>query len=340
MNDFFAWLTGLASIVIPGFGDAPVPQYHGYVEAEYVYVAPASPGRISAIKVQEAEQVEKDTPLFELQDDQYVAALEAAQARQAVAEANWRNLETGSREEEVAVIRATLEKAQADQKLAQINLERTEQLSRQGLVPVAKLDTDRAVLASANAQVAQLQAKLDVAELPARDAQIVAAEASLQAARAATRQAQIALSERNVKTPAAGQVERVYFRVGEVAGVGVPVVVILPPGKLKVRFFIPEADRMKFELGEELDVSCEGCAPDISARLTYLSSDPQYTPPIIYSREQRTRLVYLAEAQIDDTHGLLPGQPVTLELPAGLVASDAPGEPDVAGSFGAPSDGR
>lgn len=327
MGDIFAWALGVIGMIFPGFGSVPAPQYHGYVEADYVYVAPASPGRISAIWVDEADRVEKGALLYELDDQQYQAALQAARAREQVAEANWRNLETGSREEEVAVIRATLEKARADQQLAETNLKRTEQLSAQGLVPAAKLDADRAVLASANAQVAQLQAKLNVAELPARDAQIVAARASLEAARAATRQARIALSDRMVKAPVAGQVERVYFRAGEVAGVGVPVVVILPPGQLKVRFFIPEADRMNFALGEEMDVRCDGCAAGITARMTYLSSDPQHTPPIIYSREQRTRLVYMAEARLVQPEGLLPGQPVTLRP---IPAAGAEMAPDIA----------
>jgi len=314
MSEILAWLTGVIALFAPGFGVTPVTQYNGYVEANYVYVAPASPGRIATINVKEGGQVVKGALLFSLQKDQYMAALQAAKARQSVAAANLTNMETGSRTQEVAVIRATFEKAKADQDLARTTLERTKRLNEQGLVPAAKLDSDQARLASANAQVAQLQAQLAVAELPARDAQLVAARASLDAAKAEVDAAQIALENRTVLAPVGSLVERVFFRVGEVASTGAPVVVLLPPGQLKARFFIPEADRLTFKLGDELALSCDGCAANLQATLSYMSSSPQYTPPIIYSQDQRTRMVFMAEARIEDKSGLLPGQPITMKV--------------------------
>ncbi len=314
MSEILAWLTGVIALFAPGFGVTPVQQYNGYVEANYVYVAPASPGRIATINVKEGSQVAKGALLFSLQKDQYMASLQAARARQSVAAANLVNMETGSRVQEVAVIRATLEKAKADQSLANVTLERTRQLDAQGLVPAAKLDSDKAKLASANAQVAQLEAQLAVAELPARDAQLVAARASLAAAKAEVDVAQIALDKRAVLAPGTALVQRVFFRVGEVASTGVPVVVLLPPGQLKARFFIPETQRLTFKLGDELVIACDGCTKNLHATLSYMSSSPQYTPPIIYSQNERTRLVFMAEAQIEDKSGLLPGQPLTMTV--------------------------
>jgi len=314
MSEILAWLTGVIALLVPGFGVAPTHQYNGYVEANYVYVAPASPGRITTIDVEEGAQVDKSALLFSLQSDQYLASLQAARARQNVAAANLANMETGSRVQEVAVIRATLEKAKADQSLANVTLERTKRLDAQGLVPAAKLDSDQAKLASANAQVAQLEAQLAVAELPARAAQLVAARANLAAARAEVDGAQIALDNRTVVAPVSSLVERVFFRVGEVASTGTPVVVLLPPGQLKARFFIPEADRLRFKLGDKLALSCDGCARDLSATLSYMSANPQYTPPIIYSQNERTRMVFMAEARIGDKTGLLPGQPITMTV--------------------------
>ncbi len=314
MNEILAWLIGVVTLVVPGFGVTPIPQYYGYVEANYVYVAPASPGRIATISVKEGGQIAKGALLFSLQNDQYLAALRAAKARQSVAAANLANMETGSRDQEVAVIRASLQKAKADQTLAGTTLMRTRRLDAQGLVPAAKLDSDQAMLASADAQVAQLEAQLAVAELPARDDQLVAARASLDAAKAEVDGAQIALDERAVLAPLDALVERVFFRVGEVASTGAPVVVLLPPGQLKARFFIPETERLTFKLGDELTLDCDGCAQNLRATLSYMSSDPQYTPPIIYSQSQRSRLVFMAEAQIEDEAGLLPGQPVTMTM--------------------------
>jgi len=314
MNEILTWLAGVIALMVPGFGVAPVTQYNGYIEANYVYIAPASPGRIANINVTEGTNVAKGELLFSLENDQYLAALRAAKARQSVAAAKLANMETGSRSQEIAVIHASLEKAKADQSLAKTNLERTKQLDAQGLVPMAKLDSDRAILASANAQLAQLEAKLAVAELPARADLLTAAKASLDAASAEVDAAQIALDKRTITAPVGALVERVFFRTGEVASAGAPVVVLLPPKELKARFFIPEAKRMSFSLGDRLALSCSGCEQGLQATLSYMSANPQYTPPIIYSQDERNRLVFMAEARLGVKTGLLPGQPVTMTV--------------------------
>jgi len=322
MNELAGWIAGLIAFILPGFGADQASQYYGYIEANYVYVAPASAGRVASIDVEEGASVFAGDQLFSLSVDQFEASLRAAKAREAVAAANLQNMETGSRDPEVAVIRASLEKARADQALALATLERTKQLYDQGLTPAAKLDTDQARLDSANAQISRLGAQLEVAELPARHSQLVAARASLEAAKADADRARSALLERTVLAPQNALVEQIYFRVGEVAAAGAPVVVLLPPGALKARFFIPEADRMAFALGDELWLSCDGCPEEISATLSYMSSDPQHTPPIIYSREQRSRLVFLAEAGLSDDYNLLPGQPVGLTLKSEVFSDE------------------
>jgi HlyD family secretion protein len=212
----------------------------------------------------------------------------------------------------VQVIRASLGKAEADLQLAEATLARSEKLAERGLAPAAKVEQDRAALASAKAQVAQLQAQLAVAELPARDPLQLAAEASLLAAQADADKARSDLADRTVTAPVAGRVERVYFGPGEMAMAGVPVLALLPADALKVKFYVAESDRPSFELGEEVGVSCDGCGDGLTARLSFFASDPQFTPPIIYSREERMRLSFLVEAVLDETGGLRPGQPVTI----------------------------
>lgn len=314
MNEIFAWIMGVAVAIVPSFGETPPRLYHGYVEADYVYAAPASAGRIEVLDVGEGETVVAGTLLFALESVKQQASLRAAVARETVAEATWRNMETGSRVEEVEVIRASLSKAKADQALAEVTLERSLKLNALGVAPAARVDSDRATLERANAQLAQLQAQLNVSGLPARDAQLVAAEASLTAARADSDRARSDLADREILAPVGGVIERVYFRAGEVAPVGVPVVALLPPGELKARFFIPEVDRVGFHIGDVLMLTCDGCAEGLVATISHMASDPQHTPPIIYSRDERARLVFMAEARIDDASKLLPGQPVTLQV--------------------------
>ena len=85
-----------------------------------------------------------------------------------------------------------------------------------------------------------------------------------------------------------------------------------PVDALKVKFYVAEADRPAFQLGEEVKISCDGCAEDLTAKVSYFASDPQFTPPVIYSREERQRLTFLAEATLADGAAVQPGQPVTV----------------------------
>lgn len=314
MDQFLIWLSGLIALVVPGFGVAPGQSWNGYVEADYVYVAAASGGVIETIAVREGETVAAGDLLFVLRQDQQVALLRAAEARIAVAVANAQNLSTGSRVEEVEVIRASLGKAQADLALAETTLSRSEKLAAEGLTPEAKVEQDRATLASARAQVAQLEAQLAVAELPARDPVQVAAEANLLAARADADKARSDLADRTVRSPLGGQVERVYFRAGEMAAAGTPIAALQPEDALKIKFYVAESDRPRLVLGEQVAISCDGCAEGLFATLTYFASDPQFTPPVIYSRDERNRLSFLVEATLGDGAVLQPGQPVTVAL--------------------------
>jgi HlyD family secretion protein len=312
MDGFLAWLFGLIAIVIPGFGTEQAPQFNGYVEARYVYAASTTAGPIEAISVHEGDQVLEGDLLFRLRQEQQIALLQAAEARVAAAEAGLKNLTTGGREDEVDVVRASLQKAQADLSLARETSVRSGKLFAEGLIAQSKYDQDRATLASAEAAVKQLAAQLKVAELPARDAQQVQAEANLTAAQADAEKANADLADRTITSPAAGRIERVFFDAGEIVSAGTPVVSILPEGALKVKFYVPETVRASFALGDKVAVSCDGCPDGLTATLSYFASDPQFTPPVIYSRDERQRLSFLIEATMNDA-SLHPGQPVTVE---------------------------
>jgi HlyD family secretion protein len=312
MDAIFAWLSALVALVIPGFGTNEPPRWNGYVEADYIYAAPATPGQIETLAVREGDIVKRGDLLFTLNQSQLVALLDSANAGVAVAEANLSNLTTGSRQDEIDVIRASLSKAQSDLSLARDSSARSGKLFAQGVVTQSQLDQARATLASAEATVRQLQAQLKVAELPARDAQQLAAEANVTVAKAAVEKAKADLADRSVLAPAAGRIERVYFDQGEMAGAATPVLSILPAGALKVKFYLPEAVRQGFALGDKLKVNCDGCAAGLMATVSSFASDPQFTPPVIYSRDERQRLSFLAEATLD-AGTLHPGQPVTLE---------------------------
>jgi HlyD family secretion protein len=120
------------------------------------------------------------------------------------------------------------------------------------------------------------------------------------------------LDLRTVRAPEAARVERLFFSAGEVANAGVPVVSLAGSGALKVKFYLGEADRQQFALGETVRVNCDGCEDGLTATIDHFASDPQFTPPIIYSRDERHRLVFLTEAKVNETFAVLPGQPVSI----------------------------
>ncbi len=307
--DFFAMIAASVAGLLGGTSE---PVYSGYIEAEYVYVSAASAGKIDEVSVIEGDFVNAGDLLFVLDDRHQQSALAAANAELAVAKANLENLEQGGRSAEVEVIRASLAQAQADAQLAQTTADRSRQLLSNGTISQARLDSDLAKLESANSHVAQLQAQLLVVELPARDAQQIAAAASLDAAKARLEDAETALSDRRIEAPIGGVVDAVFFDKGEITGAATPVVSILPEGPRKVLFFVPEAERTKLAIHQDLAVTCDGCPENASVEITRLAQSPQYTPPIIYSRDERNRLVYRVEGRLVNADSLLPGQPVSV----------------------------
>lgn len=142
------------------------------------------------------------------------------------------------------------------------------------------------------------------------------AQALLRDAEARVESAKTRLARRSVSSPVTGKVERIYFRPGEVVPMGRPIVSLLPPGNVKVRFFVPEPSVAKIKLGDSVSVECDGCAKGLSARIFFISQSAEYTPPVIYSLEERAKLVFLVEARPDRPDAFRVGQPVSVRLNA------------------------
>ena len=325
MDQIFAWLIGLLAF-IPGLGHEAPPSWSGYAELDYVYAAAPAGGTIDSIAVAEGDVVAGGDVLFTLdastQQAQYAAAMaraRAAESQIASAEATLANLRTGARPEELQVTQAALSQAEANLALAQQNFSRAQDLLAKGNVPKSQFDQAQASLDAANASVVQLKAQLAVAQLPARAGQIDAAAAGVAvakstaaAAAADAATAKAVLDQRTVVAPEPGRIERLYFAVGEVAGAGVPVASLAGSEALRIKFYVSEADRPAFALGQVVSVSCDGCAAGLTATIDHFAADPQFTPPIIYSRDERSRLVFLTEAVMDQQNAVLPGQPVSI----------------------------
>jgi HlyD family secretion protein len=289
--------------------------YQGYAEGEYVRVASSFAGRLERLNVRRGDTVKPGLPLFALESENEAAARREAEQRLRAAEAQLANLQKGRRPTEIAAIEAQLGQAEAALKLSQAQLRRSEQLVAQNFVSRERLDEARSAYERDRAHVGELQADLATAGLAARQDEIRAARASVEAAQAALAQAEWRLDQKSVRSPVGGVVADTLFVMGEWVPAGAPVANLLPPENIKVRFFVPEQALGSIALGQSVSISCDGCAAPIPAKVTFVSPRAEYTPPVIYSRESRAKLVFLIEARSsrEDAVKLHPGQPVDVK---------------------------
>lgn len=293
--------------------------WSGYAEGEYVQVAAPVAGTVVALPVQSGQAVAQGAPLFTLESAAEQAAAAESESRLAAARAQAHNTDSGRRDDELAVTRAQLAQARAQATLARSEWQRQQQLLAQGFVSPARIDDARAAAAQADARVAELEAAVKVARLPARNDERSAARAQAEAASAVLAQSQWRLQQKQQRAPTAAQVADTYFRVGEWVPAGQPVVSLLPAGATKARFFVPEGELGRLALGQAVSLQCDGCGAPVAARISFIATRAEYTPPVIYSNTQRTRLVFMVEARPApaDAARLRPGQPVDVQRSSG-----------------------
>jgi HlyD family secretion protein len=317
LHDAIAWLGGalvaLAATMGLG-GDGGPLRLQGYVEGEYVYVGAPVAGRLATLHVARGDPVAAGAPLFQLDRSSEQPARDEAAARLARAEATLANLRKGKRPSELESIEAQLAQAKAMLELSEVALKRRQQLVETRAASREAVDEANAAYERDKARVAELEAELKTARLGARADEIQAAQAEVNAAQAQLAQADWRLSELAQAAPRAGLVVDTLYRLGEWVSAGAPVVSLLPPENVKVRFFVPEPRLGAIAIGDEVQVSCDACAPDLTAVVSYIAPDAEYTPPVIYSREMRAKLVYLVEARPRQPAALRPGQPVDVTL--------------------------
>lgn len=304
----------LAGALLAGCAPKAEPTLPGVVEAELVRLAPPAAGRLVQLSVARGDTVAAGSALFRVESSEDSAALAETQARVAQQAALQADLASGKRPEELAVSAAQL--AQARTALAELDsqLRRERELASQGFVSGHRLDSLRAQRDGAAARVAEMTAQQRVARLAGRDETRRAAEAAARAAQAQADQLRARLADKTVRAPLAARIDDTLYRVGEWVAAGAPVVVLLPPGALKVRFFVAEPELAHVKVGDTVSVRCDGCPAPIDARIAFIATSAEFTPPVIYSREQRARLVYLVEARPAAGTALKPGQPVDVKL--------------------------
>lgn len=289
-----------------------VTGWQGYLEAEFIHVGAPLAGRLDRLAVQRGDRVEAGAPLFTLEHAGELAAQREAADRLRSAQARLDDLRKGARPSELATLEARVEQARASAELSQRELERAGQLFQSGVLAATEHDRARLTHERNRGTIEEVAARLATARLGGRTDAIAAAEAEVAAATAARERADWAVAQKTQSAPRAALVHDTLYREGEFVALGAPIVSLLPAENLKVRFFVPEADFATLRPGDAVRVGLTGRASPLEARVTYLSPRPEYTPPILYNRDNRAKLVFMIEAALNPAAaaGLNPGQPV------------------------------
>lgn len=186
-------------------------------------------------------------------------------------------------------------------------------------------DLQRADLNQNKATLANAQQTYDRANSLSKtgsgtQATLDSAVSSLRVAEARVATSETRLARRLGFAPVAGTIQQIYFREGEMVQAQRPVLSIMPPGNMKIRFFVSETELPKLAIGDEVSVTCDNCSPDLTAKIYFIATTAEYTPPVIYSLDERNKLVYLIQARPSKPDALRVGQPISVYLKPRAIA--------------------
>jgi HlyD family secretion protein len=320
----------LVAVVAIGVGAWYVMSRHarterwlGYADADYVKIAPTLLGRLVSVNVARGDTVAADATLFSQEDTNERAARDQAGAALEQAKQKLADLKAPGRPTEITQAEADVDEARALYERAARDLARAEATVASGATTLQRVDQLRAQTRSAEAQLQSVQAKLtQIADTTGREHEIAAQEAAVTAAEGQLASAQWNLDQRQASAPVSGRVADTYARPGETIAARTPVVSRLPPENIFFRFYVPETVLARISQGQRVGIACDNCRKDLQATVSFVATEPEYTPPVIYSQGTRGSLVYMIEARPDakDAQQIKPGQPVDVLPPDGVPA--------------------
>ncbi|EIJ43992.1 multidrug resistance efflux pump [Beggiatoa alba B18LD] len=288
--------------------------WQGYIEGEFIWLSPTIAGQLAVVNVKKGEIVKAGTPLFTLVAEPDNLALQEAEQKLQAAQARLADAQKGLRPEELTEIKARIAQTEADLSLAQTELNRTEKLLQKQAIQQETVDINRATLQRQRARLNELQAQLNIAQLGSRNDAIRALQAEVKTVQAVVAQAHWRVAQKQMTAPIAGQITEVFHYAGEWVAMGSPVVALLPSTQIKLRFFVSETGLGELQLGQSVNFQCDGCNNSLTATISHIATEAEYTPPIIYSQETRVKLVYMIEARpsVELATQLHVGQPVSV----------------------------
>lgn len=265
-------LSLLLLLFLAGCGNENDHAWLGYAEGDAAFVAAPQAGWVSHMAINRGDWVSRGEHLFTLDNTHEVATRDQAVAN-------------------LTQAKAALVQEEANLAYTQKTLARQQGLERANAGVPTALDQALASYRQSQAHIEQLQGQI-------RQMEAVLNDSNYQ------------LSQRDIVALTSGRVQDIFFWPGEYAPAMTPVVSILPPDRVFVRFFVPESDFAKIHLGDKVAISCDGCAKGITATVSFIASQEEFTPPVIFSEDSRDKLVFKIEARAPGGLKLNPGQPV------------------------------
>jgi HlyD family secretion protein len=305
------------TVCLAGCEKSDNASYQGYIEGEYLYLAAPSAGYLDKLVASRGSRVAEGAIVFSLAADLEQHGLHEAEARELDSREKLRNLSEPHRQAEVAMIEAQVHVAEAAFSLSEKKLQQQEALAEKGFISSASLDEFRSALERDIAQLDGARQQLTTYRATlGRQSEMRAAAADVDASRAQVAQQRWQVEKKIVTAPVAGEISDTYFRPGEWVQAGQPVASLLPNNRRLMRFFVPESVIASIKLGSYVEASCDGCAAPIRGTINFISPQAEYTPPVIYSRGSREKMVFRIEALPlpEQAASLRPGLPIDVHF--------------------------
>ena len=304
-------------LLLAACGQGGDRSYSGYIEGEYIYLASPTAGYLDKLQVVRGSRVAEGAVIFAVAADPEQQGLNEAEAMETAAREKVQNLNEPRRKSEVETMEAQLRVAEAALRLSEKQLQQQESLFAKGFISSARLDEVREARARDVAQVESARQQLATFKSTlGRQSEVRAAEAEAKAARAQVAQKRWQVDKKMVVAPSAGEINETYYRPGEWVPAGSAVASLLPDVRRRLRFYVPETVIAGMKLGQKVEATCDGCAAPIRASIDFIAPQAEYTPPVIYSRGSREKLVFRIEAVPDQEQAptLRPGLPIEVRL--------------------------
>lgn len=301
-------------IILNSCGSNEHGQFEGYVEGENIYLASPFYGVLMHLAVQRGQKVNKGQLLYSLDPNPQLMNISQIKGELAQAQSQLTDLKKPRRLQEIEAIEAQIEQTNAQITLADLRVSRYQKLVDKQASDKDSLDAALAYLQQQKELKMQYEANLALAKLGSRDDLITAQQGVVDSLIAKMNISQWELSQKTIYAPADGVIFDTYYRTGEYVAAQQSVLSLLTPENIRIEFFVPLEYLARLKVGQNISFDCEGCQNNNLAVINYISPDAEFLPPLVYSRDNSSKLVFRVKARIMNPASFKPGQPVMVNL--------------------------